>query len=80
MLIRRAVITLAGILMACQLSLAADPRQEWDQPTKKWIKGPVSCLLTPEEEKQFKALKTDEEITQFVKEFWARRDPTPGTP
>jgi GWxTD domain-containing protein len=80
MLIRRAVITLAGILMACRLSLAADPRQEWDQPTKKWIKGPVSCLLTPEEEKQFKALKTDEEISKFVKDFWARRDPTPGTP
>ena len=80
MLIRRAVITLAGILLGCQLSLAADPRQEWDQPTHKWIKGPVNCLATPEEEKQFKALKTDEEISQFIKDFWARRDPTPGTP
>lgn len=80
MLIRRAFITLAGILFGCQLTLAADPRAEWDKPTRKWIKGPVSCLLTPEEEKQFKAMKTDAEISQFVQDFWARRDPTPGTP
>ena len=80
MLIRRAVIILAGILIGSQLSLAVDPRQEWDQPSRKWIKGPVSCLVTPDEEKQFKAAKTDEEIAKFVNDFWARRDPTPGTP
>ena len=80
MLIRRAVLTLAGVLFLGQLCLAVDPRQEWDHPSKKWNKGPVYCLMTPEEEKQFKALKTDEEIAQFVKDFWARRDPTPGTP
>jgi GWxTD domain-containing protein len=77
---RRAVIALAGVALCCQLSLAGDPRQEWDQPTRKWVKGPVSCLLTPEEEKLFKSLKTDPEIALFVKDFWARRDPTPGTP
>ncbi|HEV8375901.1 MAG TPA: GWxTD domain-containing protein [Candidatus Polarisedimenticolia bacterium] len=80
MSIRRAFIILAGVLCACQILLAADLRQQWDQPNRKWIKGPVRCLLTPEEEKQFKALKTDEEISAFVKAFWAHRDPTPGTP
>ena len=80
MSIRRAFIILAGVLSTCQILLAADLRQQWDQPNHKWIKGPVRCLLTPEEEKQFKALKTDEEISAFVKAFWAHRDPTPGTP
>jgi len=80
MLMRRAVITLAGILLACLVALAADSRQTWDQPSHKWSKGPVSVLLTPEEVKQFKEAKTDEEIAAFVKDFWARRDPTPGTP
>jgi len=80
MLIRRAFVTFAGILLGCHLGLAADSRQRWDQPNKKWLKGPVRCLVTDEEEKQYKALKTEPEIAQFVKDFWTRRDPTPGTP
>lgn len=79
MSIRRGFIVLAGALFISQIE-AADLRQQWDQPSRKWIKGPVRVLVTPEEEKQLKALKTDEEIASFVKDFWARRDPTPGTP
>ena len=80
MSIRRPLIALAGMLMGWHLLLAGDPRQQLDQPTKKWIKGPQRCLVTPDEEKQFKTLKTEEDIAKFVKDFWARRDPTPGTP
>ncbi|HMC83096.1 MAG TPA: GWxTD domain-containing protein [Candidatus Polarisedimenticolia bacterium] len=58
----------------------ADSRQEWSEPSKKWIKGPVRCLVTEDEEKQFKTLQTDEERGRFIQEFWERRDPTPGTP
>src|SRR5437867_591592 len=80
MAIRRTMITLAAVLLLTGTLRSADSRQAGSQPTKKWIRGPVRCLLTSEEEKQFKALKTDEEISQFIKDFWARRDPTPGTP
>jgi GWxTD domain-containing protein len=55
-------------------------RDEWSQPTKKWSRGPVHCLLTEEEDSQFKNLETDEQRAKFIAEFWARRDPTPGTP
>ena len=77
---RRAMIALMAALLPALSVVMAETRQEWSQPNRKWIRGPVRCLVTPEEEKQFKALKTDEEITQFVKDFWARRDPTPDTP
>ena len=80
MLKRRVMIALSAALLAALSAPMAETRQEWSQPNKKWIHGPVRCLITPEEEKQFKALKTEEEITQFVKDFWARRDPTPDTP
>jgi GWxTD domain-containing protein len=80
MSMRRFLLILAGACLLGTAGFAADPRQDWDKPTKKWIRGPVQCLLTEAEEKQFKALKTDEEAAKFVKDFWARRDPTPGTP
>lgn len=65
-------------VVAC-LSLGAAPT-DWRKPGKDWAKGPVRWILTDEEEKQFKALKTDEERAAFVKAFWEKRDPTPGTP
>ena len=80
MSMRRFLLILAGACLLASAGFGADPRQDWDKPTKKWNRGPVRCLLTVEEEKQFKALKTEEEIAKFVHDFWARRDPTPGTP
>ena len=53
---------------------------DWKTPNKDWAKGPVRWIMTPEEEKEFKALKTDEERAAFAKTFWEKRDPTPGTP
>lgn len=45
-----------------------------------WAKGPVQFLMTPDEVKQWNALQTDAEADAFIALFWARRDPTPGTP
>jgi len=42
--------------------------------------GPAQFLMTKEEAAQWKAIKTDDEAKAFVDAFWARRDPTPGTP
>lgn len=46
----------------------------------QWGKGPASHLLTKEEQKEWKKLKTQEEAEKFIQLFWARRDPTPETP
>ena len=46
----------------------------------EWGKGPVQFLMTKAEIAQWKTIKSDEEADKFVALFWARRDPTPGTP
>ena len=42
-------------------------------------KGPAQWIMTGEEQKAWRAVKTEEEAKNFADLFWARRDPTPGT-
>ena len=39
----------------------------------------VAYIITDEEKKIFKSLKTDDEREQFIEQFWLRRDPDPDT-
>jgi len=43
-------------------------------------KGPADFLMTKEERAQWKTLTSDDQAEAFIDLFWARRDPTPGTP
>jgi GWxTD domain-containing protein len=52
----------------------------WEEPKSSWRNGPVRELLTPDEDKAFRSLKTDDERAKAIADFWTRRDPTPGTP
>jgi GWxTD domain-containing protein len=45
-----------------------------------FAKGPLQYLLTKEERKEWSSVKTDEQARAFIDLFWARRDPSPGTP
>src|SRR5216110_2866493 len=45
-----------------------------------WAKGPVQFLMTKDEVAQWNALQSDADADAFIALFWARRDPTPGTP
>ena len=47
---------------------------------KKWLDEDVNYIITDEERKAFKSLKTDEERDSFIEQFWLRRDPDPDTP
>ena len=71
--------TMPFFLLAALLTLAAAP-PDYKVPGKDWGKGPVKWIMTADEEKEWKKLKTDEERAPFVKAFWEKRDPTPGTP
>ena len=71
-----AVLAAATFLFG-SAAIAAD---SWDAPDAKWRSGPVKWLLSREEDQAFKKFKTDEERTAFVEEFWAKRDPSAGTP
>jgi GWxTD domain-containing protein len=56
-----------------------DLEKELAGPWKKWLNEDVVYIITDEEKKAFKQLKTDDERQTFVENFWARRDPTPDT-
>lgn len=55
-------------------------RDELKSVYKKWLNEDVAYIITNDERKAFRALKTDEERDQFIEQFWLRRDPDPDTP
>ena len=71
----RLIVTAA--LLVC---LAATAVAQLSADYTAWGQGPHQFLLTKEEAAAWKAVKSDAEAKAFVDLFWARRDPTPGTP
>jgi GWxTD domain-containing protein len=69
LLVVTAVLMMAGIAEA-GLSKAA----------QQWRRGPEKFIMSNQEEKAWKALATDADAAAFIDLFWARRDPTMGTP
>jgi GWxTD domain-containing protein len=47
---------------------------------RAWAGGPAQWLMSSEERSAWRAVRSDAEARQFIELFWARRDPTPGTP
>jgi GWxTD domain-containing protein len=70
-------IAAAGLLFAALTAPAAPPE---GGPGPHWREGPVRYLLSSEEDRAVRALRTAEEHQQFVASFWDARDPTPDTP
>jgi hypothetical protein len=54
------------------------PKESLKSVYKRWIDEDVRWIITDEENKTFKALKTDDEREQFIEQFWLRRDPDPA--
>lgn len=46
----------------------------------KWLNEDVVYIISDPERAAFERLTTNDERDQFIKQFWLRRDPTPGTP
>ena len=92
-LFKRAIAVFLGLVVAIgsttvavaqEKGKAKDPnekkkREELKSVYKNWIEQDVSYIITDEERKAFKTLKTDEERDQFIEQFWLRRDPDPDT-
>ncbi|HEX8252418.1 MAG TPA: GWxTD domain-containing protein [Thermoanaerobaculia bacterium] len=66
----------AALAAAFALNAAAAISSQYTE----WAAGPVQFLMTPEETAKWKTLTTDAEAREFVILFWARRDPSAGTP
>jgi GWxTD domain-containing protein len=65
-------------LVLCLLTATAASAQVSAKYTE-WREGPVQWIMTGDEQKAWRNVKTDAEASAFVDLFWARRDPTPGT-
>ncbi len=70
-------LLLLSLLLSAPGRAAEAP--DYKVPNKDWLKGPVRWIISDDEEKEFKKLKTDVERAEFAKKFWEKRDPTPGT-
>jgi GWxTD domain-containing protein len=57
-----------------------DVTRELKGQYKTWLDQDVKWIITPEEEKAFKAMSNDEERDQFIEQFWQRRNPNPDSP
>ena len=60
----------------------SNPRNVGKENSKiyeNWVNKDVRYIITGEEKKAFKMLKTDEERENFIENFWRRRDPNPDT-
>lgn len=71
----RLIVTAAVLVCLAATSFAAVSPQY-----AEWGRGPYQFLMTKEEAAAWKNIQTDEAAKAFVDLFWARRDPTPGTP
>lgn len=68
---------MVAVLLVTKIVFAAN-EVSWKDLQKNidsWASGPVSLIMTDEEKNVWKRLKTPEEKMQFIKIFWARRDP-----
>lgn len=67
-------LALAASVLALLVPLAAGADKEPD-----WGKGPAGYLLSPDERRDWRKLKTGAERETFIDRFWAIRDPDPTT-
>ncbi len=58
---------------------ARNVKAESDKVYQNWITKDVPYIITDDERKAFKSLKTNEERENFIENFWRRRDPNPDT-
>lgn len=60
------------LLLLASTALAADNPLDFG-------KGPAKWLMTKEEERAWRGVKSADAAKNFIEVFWVRRDPTPGT-
>src|SRR5689334_5227740 len=73
-LTRVALVVVSVAAFAATASAALSPK------FVEWGKGPAQWLMTKDEQAQWKKIGDDTAAQAFVDLFWARRDPSPGTP
>ena len=60
--------------------IAASAFAQLSNENRDWAKGPVQFIMTQQEMQQWNQIRTDAEAKAFQDLFWAKRDPSAGTP
>lgn len=71
---RNVACALILLFIATTASAALSPQYT------EWRNGPVQWIMTSAEKSAWKKVTTDEAAVAYIDLFWARRDPTEGTP
>jgi GWxTD domain-containing protein len=65
--------------IAQQSQSSVDDHKQLVTPYTKWVNEDAVYIINPREREAFLKLQTDEEREKFIEEFWARRNPIPGS-
>lgn len=69
-----------ALLAAALAAAALDAFAAVSKEHADWGNGPAQYLMTKEEAAQWKSVANDADARAFIDLFWAKRDPSPGTP
>jgi GWxTD domain-containing protein len=62
------------------IAVGAAQRQKLEKSYKDWLEHDVVYLITNEERDAFLKLTSDDARDKFIQQFWAIRNPNPGSP
>ncbi len=69
------------IVIVCAVAIVASSAfAQLSAENREWAKSAVQYIMTPQEQQAWNQVKTDAEAKAFQDLFWARRDPSAGTP
>jgi GWxTD domain-containing protein len=68
-----------GAVAVCLTLSASSAFANLSQPHVEWGNSAVQFLMTRNEARDWKAIRTDAQAEEFIELFWARRDPNPTT-
>ena len=68
------LVAIALLTVVFPASAALSPQYE------EWRTGPIQWIMTGPEKNAWKKLASDQAASDFIDLFWARRDPSAGTP
>jgi GWxTD domain-containing protein len=74
------VVRLSAAFLLLSLSVPIVSALDRQQAYARWLDEDVRWIITKQERTDFLRLSNNQERDHFVVSFWARRDPTPGTP
>ena len=75
------VVAILGSALFCfQSSALCQKKQKLEKNYREWLERDVAYIITKDEKDAFLRLTTNEARDKFIEDFWAVRNPNPGSP